>query len=136
MSASLGKLPVMGKSMGDHSGSFKVYFQAKGAGFGKGELSGLVANLRAFMVIIAAPIFGQISMVGRRHNFPGGHLVAIAACTALCVPRARLCACGVRCNVRARSDRTGFTTSLKLTLIVCLTWCVGFITGFYPNSYS
>ena len=57
--------------------------EAVDAGFGKGELSGLVANLRAFMVIIAAPIFGQISMVGRRHNFPGGHLVAIAACTAV-----------------------------------------------------
>jgi len=39
MSASLGKLPVIGKSMGDHSGSFKVYFQAKGAGFGKGDAS-------------------------------------------------------------------------------------------------
>lgn len=39
VSASLGKLPILGKSMGDHSGSFKVFFQAKGAGFGKGDAS-------------------------------------------------------------------------------------------------
>ena len=35
MSASLTKLPIVGKPIGDHAGSFKVYFQAKGAGFGK-----------------------------------------------------------------------------------------------------
>ena len=39
MSASLTKLPIVGKSIGDHSGSFKVYFTAKGSGFGKGDAS-------------------------------------------------------------------------------------------------
>ena len=37
MSASLTKLPIVGKPIGDHAGSFKVYFQAKGAGFGKAD---------------------------------------------------------------------------------------------------
>jgi len=37
MSASLTKIPIVGKSIGDHAGSFKVFFQAKGAGFGKGD---------------------------------------------------------------------------------------------------
>ena len=39
MSASLTKIPWVGKAIGDHSGSFKVFFQAKGAGFGKGDAS-------------------------------------------------------------------------------------------------
>jgi hypothetical protein len=39
MSASLTKIPIIGASIGDHSGSFKVFFQAKGAGFGKGDAS-------------------------------------------------------------------------------------------------
>lgn len=39
MSAALTKIPIVGKSIGDHSGSFKVFFQAKGAGFGKGDHS-------------------------------------------------------------------------------------------------
>ena len=39
MSASLTKLPIVGKPIGDHAGSFKVYFQAKGAGFGTGNES-------------------------------------------------------------------------------------------------
>lgn len=37
ISAGLSKLPVLGATMGVHAGSFFVYFQAKGAGFGKGE---------------------------------------------------------------------------------------------------
>jgi len=37
MSASIAKIPIVGKSIGDHAGSFKVYFQAKGAGFGTGD---------------------------------------------------------------------------------------------------
>ena len=48
------------------------------AGFGRGELSGLVANLRAIMVVIAAPIFAQVSLVGRRNSFPGSPLIAVA----------------------------------------------------------
>lgn len=39
MSASIAQLPFLGRSIGDHAGSFKVYFQAKGAGFGKGDAS-------------------------------------------------------------------------------------------------
>ena len=39
MSAALTKIPVIGASIGDHAGSFKVFFQAKGAGFGKGDAS-------------------------------------------------------------------------------------------------
>ena len=39
MSASLTKIPIVGTSIGEHAGSFKVFFQAKGAGFGKGDAS-------------------------------------------------------------------------------------------------
>ena len=39
MSAALTKIPMVGASIGDHAGSFKVFFQAKGAGFGKGDAS-------------------------------------------------------------------------------------------------
>ena len=50
---------------------------------GKGELSGLIANLRALMVVIAAPIFGRISLFGRASGLPGAPLLAVAFMTAL-----------------------------------------------------
>eukprot|EP01048_Picozoa_sp_COSAG05_P016722 COSAG05_NODE_2191_length_3420_cov_2.271906_3_plen_95_part_00 len=48
---------------------------------GKGELSGLVANLRAAMVVIAAPIFGRVSLSGRASGLPGAPLLAVAVIT-------------------------------------------------------
>jgi DHA1 family tetracycline resistance protein-like MFS transporter len=55
--------------------------EAIDAGFGRGELSGLVANLRALMVVIASPIFGRISLWGRGRGFPGAPLVAVTVFT-------------------------------------------------------
>ena len=47
--------------------------EKKGALFaGRGELSGLIANLRALMVVVASPIFGRVSLWGRAHGLPGG----------------------------------------------------------------
>ena len=37
ISSSLTKIPIVGPAMGSHAGSFVVYFQAKGSGFGKGD---------------------------------------------------------------------------------------------------
>lgn len=37
ISSSLTKIPILGPAMGSHAGSFVVYFQAKGSGFGKGD---------------------------------------------------------------------------------------------------
>ena len=37
ISSSLTKIPIVGPAMGAHAGSFVVYFQAKGSGFGKGD---------------------------------------------------------------------------------------------------
>ena len=39
ISAALTRLPMVGKCVGEHAGSFSVFFQAKGAGFGKGDAS-------------------------------------------------------------------------------------------------
>lgn len=39
MSSSLANVPFFGKMISKHSGSFLVYFKAKGAGFGKGDAS-------------------------------------------------------------------------------------------------
>ena len=37
ISSSLTKIPIVGAAMGPHAGSFVVYFQAKGSGFGKAD---------------------------------------------------------------------------------------------------
>ncbi len=51
--------------------------EAIDAGFGRGELSGLLANLRALMVVVSSPIFSRVSLWGRANGFPGAPLVAV-----------------------------------------------------------
>jgi hypothetical protein len=51
--------------------------EAIDAGFGRGELSGLLANLRALMVVVSSPIFSRVSLWGRAKGFPGAPLVAV-----------------------------------------------------------
>lgn len=41
------------------------------AGFGKGELQGYFANLRAAMCVLAAPVFAQSLLIGRKLGLPG-----------------------------------------------------------------
>lgn len=53
--------------------------EAIDAGFGRGELSGLLANLRALMVVVSSPIFSRVSLWGRANGFPGAPLVAVTA---------------------------------------------------------